>query len=81
MEYCLQAVYNSVTKVAGRRERAVAVGEDENKIYLEKESVVMSKGVAQAGQGPQHRPNMYYYWMHVLPEGWFLALAFAGYAV
>lgn len=38
MEYCLQAVYNSVTKDAGRRERAVAVGEDEDEdeVYLEK---------------------------------------------
>lgn len=77
MEYCLQTVYNSVTKVAGRRERTVAVGEDEDEVYLEKDSVLMEKRVAQGGQGPQYRPNMYYYWTHVLPEGQFLALAFA----
>lgn len=41
MEYCLQAVCNSVTKVAGRRERAVAVGEGEDEVYLEKDGVVM----------------------------------------
>lgn len=70
MEYCLQAVYNSATKVAGRRERAVVIGEDEDEVYLEEESVVMQKRVAQrGGQGPQYRPNMYYYWTHVLPEG------------
>lgn len=77
MEYCLQAVYNSVTKVAGRRERAVAVGEDEDEGYLEKEGVVMQKRKVQWGQGPQYRPNMYYYWTHVLPKGQFLTVAFA----
>lgn len=49
MEYCLQAVYNSVTKVAGRRERTVVIGEDEDEVYLEEESVVMQKRVAQRG--------------------------------
>lgn len=38
---------------------------------------MMPKRVA-LGQGPQSWPNMYNYWTHVLSEGWFLVLAFAG---